>query len=78
MTMIQVKCILPEGKVGFYPPVRRRAGDIFEIEEDKFCESWMAKIEPTQAEEVEKAEPEKLKRGRRKKVLEAEEPESSE
>jgi len=49
MSMIRVECTLAEGKFGFYPPKRRRSGEQFEIEEDKFCKSWMKRLDKPKA-----------------------------
>jgi hypothetical protein len=43
---MKVKAKFPVGKFGFYGGVRRRDGDVFEIESPKhFSEKWMVKIE---------------------------------
>lgn len=60
---IQVKAVFPHGGFGFDGLSRRRHGDVFEIDEIHFCDTWMELVKSAEPAEAEQPK----KRGRKPK-----------
>ena len=50
---MKVKCVLPEGKFGFYGGIRRYTGDGFNIDKKHFSDKWMEKVTSRRNQEPE-------------------------
>ena len=71
--MIKVRAVFPDGGFGFDGLGRRRDGDEFAIDETKFDENWMRRVDsdPEPAPEPEKATTPEPKTRRRRSTKKA-------